>query len=197
MSSLFDQDEDAAPVPAGRSRRRRRRGIAIMLVLLLIVLGAVAAGFSYYRWCEGSSGAKRPVTLTVPRGSSGGDVVALLHDGGVVRCGLVSRIVLRTKGDTFQAGTYHLTTNMRLDDAFDTLAKGPAAPPSIRLTIPPGWRLTQIAARVAATMHLPAAGFLAATNGAGHLLPPYLPAGTKSLEGYLFPNTYRFPVHGN
>jgi UPF0755 protein len=198
MSGLFDQNEsDAAPVPARSLRRRRRRGLAIVLALLLILFGAAAAGFSYYRWCEGSSGAKQPVTLTVPRGASGGDVVSMLHSDGVIRCGLVSRIVLRTKGETFQAGTYHLTTNMGLNDALDALANGPAAPPSIRLTIPPGWTLTEIAARVQATLHLPASRFLAAADGAGFSLPPYLPAGTKSLEGYLFPNTYRFPEHGN
>ena len=120
------------------------RGLKILVVLLLLALAAGVSGFTYYRWCQGASGDKHLVTITIPHGASGSDIVSTLHDRGVIRCGLVSRIVLRTKGETFQAGTYHLMTNMELNDALDTLAAGPAAPPSIRLTIPPGWRLTQI-----------------------------------------------------
>jgi UPF0755 protein len=114
----------------------------------------------------------------------------------VVRCGLVSRIELKRRGGSIEAGTYHLTTSMTLDDAFDRLDAGPVAPPSVRLTIPEGWRLTQIASRVDEVLHVPAKDFLAAAESGDYALEPYLPAGTKSLEGFLFPNTYRFPVRG-
>jgi UPF0755 protein len=124
-------------------------------------------------------------------------VVTLLHDRGVVRCGgLVSKVVLRGRNQTFEAGTYHLTTNMSFDDALGVLDAGPTAPPSVRFTIPEGYRLTQIAIRAQDALHVPQSQFLAAAHSGQYKVPPYLPAGTNSLEGFLFPNTYRFPARG-
>lgn len=176
--------------------RRRRRWLKLLVAFLLLVFAAGASAFTYYRWCQTGSGEHRAVTLTIPRGASGSDVVSLLREHDVVRCGLVSRFELKRRDLTLQAGTYHLTTNMSLDRAFDALAAGPVAPPSLRLTIPEGWRLTQIAARVQDTMHISQAGFLEAANSGRFALEPYLPAGSRTVEGFLFPNTYRFPIRG-
>jgi UPF0755 protein len=201
LAAVFDWAEEGdqgEEKPGARHRRRRRhRGLIVLLVLMLVVLGLATAGFTYYRWCQGSSGPQTAVTITVPRGASGGDVVGLLHDRGVIRCGLVSRVILRTRNDTFQAGKYHLRTNMTLSGALDALDRGPLAAPSIRLTIPEGWRLTQIADRVQALLHVPSAGFLRLAQSGRYSLPPYLPSKSRSVEGLLFPNTYQFPAHGN
>ena len=180
-------------------RRKRRKAPVILLVLLLIVLGLAASAFTYYRWCQGSSsGPQLAITIDVPRGATGNDVVSLLHQRGVVRCsGIVSKLVLRSRNQTFEAGTYHLTTNMSLDDALDILDRGPSAPPSIRLTIPEGYRLTQIATRVEDDLHVSAHDFLALAQSGQLSLAPYLPPGKPSVEGFLFPNTYRFPEHDN
>src|SRR5947207_2169746 len=82
-----------------------------------------------------------------------------------------------SRNQRFEAGTYHLTTNMSLDDALDVLDRGPAAPPSIRLTIPEGYRLTQIASRVEADLHVSAGDFLALAQSGRLSLAPYLPPG--------------------
>jgi UPF0755 protein len=194
VSDLFEalaDDESRA------TRPRRRRGLRLLLVLVLLVLAAGLAGFSYYRWCQGGDGNGQRVTVEIPQGASGSEIVTTLHDRGVIRCGLVSRVVLRSRHETIQAGTYRLSTNMGLDEAFAALSRGPLAPPSIRFTIPPGWRITQIAARAQRLMGLPASSFTEAALAGDHALPPYLPAGTHSVEGFLLPNTYRFPEHGN
>ena len=102
MSSLFDQLEtDTGGQGQGPpGRRKRRRGLTLLLTLLVLVAAVAVAGFSYYRWCQGGSGSGQSVTLEVPRGASGTEVVTLLHDHGVIRCGgLVSRIALRSKSD--------------------------------------------------------------------------------------------------
>jgi UPF0755 protein len=201
MSSLFGQLETDTGARGGEpsgGRRKRRRGLALLIVILVLVVTVAVAGFSYYRWCQGGSGSGSPVTLTIPKGASGTDVVTLLHTQGVIRCGgLVSRIELRSRSQSFQAGTYHLSTNMSFDDALATVAKGPAAPPAIPFTIPPGWRVTQIAARAEQLLHIPRQAFEDSAFSGTHSLPPYLPKGTRSVEGFLLPNTYQFPKHGN
>ncbi len=68
---------------------------------------------------------------------------------------------------------------------------GPGAgPPTWAVTIPEGFTLKQIAARVGRVVpgHTDN-GFLATANG-GTVRSPYEPAGVDSLEGLLFPDTY-------
>ena len=60
------------------------------------------------------------------------------------------------------------------------------------MTIPEGYRLTQIAGRVHEDVGIPAKAFSAALE-APVALPPYLPASATSAEGFLFPATYDVP----
>jgi UPF0755 protein len=183
---------------SGRHRRGRRWGIPIALAVILVGGAAGVAGVRYYDWCNGASGPKAPVTFHVAKGVSGGDVVDALHERGVLRCGLVSEWLLRKSGnaDAIRAGTYHLSTNMTPDAVFAALTEPPPAVPTVRLTIPEGYRLTQIAARVHDVLGIPARRFMKALQATDWSLPPYLPRDTRSVEGFLFPNTYEFAKHG-
>ena len=173
-----------------RGRWGLRLGIAFLLVAGLLA----ATGAGYYSWCGGASGPETPIALRVPEGASGGEVVDLLHRRGVVRCGLVSKWLLRRSGkqDQIRAGTFELTTNMTPDAAFDALTAAPAPVPTVRLTIPEGYRITQIADRVHDVLGIPVRRFLAAIDASNWSLPPYLPKEASSPEGFLFPQTYEF-----
>jgi UPF0755 protein len=188
---MFDDWE-----PERGRHRRGRRGLKLLIAFLVLVAAVGVSGFTYYRWCQGGSGPQRAVTLTIPKGASGGDVVSMLQDRGVIRCGLVSRIELKRRDVAFEAGTYQLTTHMTLDDAIAVLERGPGEPPSVRFTIPEGWRLTQIAERADEVLGIPKSDFLDAATSGTYALEPYLPAGTPFPEGFLFPNTYRFATTG-
>ncbi len=63
--------------------------------------------------------------------------------------------------------------------------------PTVRLTIPEGYRLTQIAERVHEELGIDQGRFMTLALGKDWSLDPYLPAG-KGTEGFLFPETYRF-----
>jgi UPF0755 protein len=179
----------------GRHRRRRVPWVTILgVAFLVLVASAVVGSLRYYSWCKGASGPQAPVSFTVAEGASGAEVVADLHEAGVIRCGMVSEWLLRSSGleDEIRAGTYDLTTNMVPDDAFRALTVAPPPVPTVRLTIPEGYRLTQIAERVREELGIAEERFMAqATNGEWSL-PPYLPEGTETTEGFLFPQTYRF-----
>jgi UPF0755 protein len=181
----------------GRNRRPPHWGLRLGIAFLIVAGLVVAAGVRYYAWCRDASGPQRPVTFTVVEGASGNQVVDALHERGVVRCGEVSKWLLRRSGkaDAIRAGTYTLTTNMTPDAAFTALSKAPPPAPTVDLTIPEGFRLTQIAARVQQVLHIGAQRFLHAADAGTWSLPPYLPKGTP-LEGFLFPNTYEFLERG-
>ena len=178
--------------PRHRNGRRPNWGFRIFLVLFLVLAGLAFAGTRYYGWCAEASGAKDPVTFQVRNGASGSEIVDDLHAQGVLRCGLVSKWRLRRSGleERFRAGTFELTTNMTPDAAFEVLTTPPEPVPTVRLTIPEGYRLTQIADRVQEELGIPAERFLKATRDKHWSLPPFLPESADSIEGFLFPETY-------
>jgi UPF0755 protein len=159
-----------------------------------VATGLAVGAARYYDWCHGASGPRQPVSFEVAEGASGSEIVHGLHRQGVVRCGLVSTWLLRRSGleGEVRAGTFELTTNMKPDDAFAALTTPPEPVPTVRLTIPEGYRLTQIAERVQEDLGIPPAEFLKALRRGDWALPPYLPEGSESAEGFLFPKTYEF-----
>jgi peptidoglycan lytic transglycosylase G len=195
---MSELEPPASQPPAPRRLRRRRANwglrisLAVLLVASLLAIGAVR----YYDWCRDAGGRQTPVTVSIPEGASGGQIVDELHAKGVVRCGVVSEWLLRRSGlaERIRAGSYRLTTNMDPNDAFRAITKAPPPVPTVDLTIPEGYRLTQIAARVRDDLKIPVERFLSAAEG-DWSLPPYLPKG-KPLEGFLFPNTYEFATRG-
>ncbi|HEX6331657.1 MAG TPA: endolytic transglycosylase MltG [Actinomycetota bacterium] len=181
--------------PPGRHRARRGSwGVRIGFLLVLLLLGAGLAAVRYYDWCQGASGPRQPVAFEVAEGAGGSEIVDALHEQEVVRCGLVSKWLLRRSGleSELRSGTFDLTTNMTPDEVFATLTAPPDPIPTVRLTIPEGFRLTQIAERAEEVLGIRPERFLREAESGGRALPPYLPEDATSLEGFLFPETYQF-----
>lgn len=179
--------------PPKRKRKLLRRALlmAFLLVVLLLVGGGLYAT-NYYKWCQGASGPQVAEAFSIPQGATGADVITSLKNLGVLRCDAVNRYVIKKRGTTFIAGNYTLSTNMTLDDALAVLAKGPPPAPTVSMTIPEGWRLTQIAAEAAKRLGVSEHEFLALAQSGKYSLPPYLPKGSRTTEGFLFPQTYAF-----
>lgn len=167
------------------------------MLALALIAGAIA-GFRWITWCRGAEGPRTPVAYTVPEGASGSVVVDDLERLGIVRCGVVAGWELRRSGlaSSILAGDHVLATNMTPLEAFGVLTSPPPEVPTITLTIPEGYRLTQIADAVEEALAIPARDFLRAARESGWSLPPYLPADAPSLEGFLFPDTYEFREEG-
>lgn len=97
-----------------------------------------------------------------------------------------------------EAGTYELSASMTIPEIAYQLTD--AAPPEITVTVPEGWRREQIAAWIDQQPDLPFTGsdFLIA-SGPGAAIPEDItfaadiPSG-MSLEGFLFPDTYRLAI---
>jgi UPF0755 protein len=175
----------------------RRVALLVMLPLFLGTIGAAWWGLSYYRTCTGAApGPQRPLTLTVHEGSTWTEAIDDLHQDGVIPCGgIVANLLLRGTGkaqEVLRAGPYELTTGMTLDEAVEVLTTPPPEVPTVELVIPEGYRLTQIAEKVHEDLGIPARRFLEEVRSGRYVLPPYLPEGSASPEGFLFPKTYEF-----
>jgi len=184
---------ETEPRRAERPPRRRRRGLVILLVLILILAGAAAAIGGYYSWAVGASGPKQPVVLSIPSGAKGSDVANLLKQKGVIRSPLAFRVFARFRGFSagFEAGQYKLTTNMTVEAVIDVLKAGPFIEEKA-VTFPEGFTVKQAADRAHQGLGIAASGFVKAATSGDFSLPPYLPKGTETVEGFLFPSTYDF-----
>lgn len=165
-----------------------------------IALGAyLAANQSALETPAGPAG--EPQRFVVESGGTAGTVAADLAAGGFILDPVLFQRYLRFFGLDVQleAGTFLLSPGMTIPEIAYALTEAP--PPDITLTVPEGWRREQLADWIDAQPQIPFTGaeFLAATESAAGLPPgssplaSFLPAGA-TLEGFLFPDTYRLPL---
>ncbi len=96
--------------------------------------------------------------------------------------------------EKIQAGIYHVEKGEKISHVVERLAGGDVQTNELSVTFPEGFTLAQIAARVADRTEIEAQSFInEATMGVYAQLFPFLPdtSPERSLEGYLFPDTYR------
>lgn len=185
-------------LPASPKARRRRRVAALSALAVLAVLVAAAAFVAYsslYR-VEAPTAAGQPVALTVAKGASTTAIAEQLAAAGVVDNALMFRLRVReAEADgQLRAGEYELTTGMGYNAAIAELKKGP----EVKYTdvpIPEGFSAKQIAARFAKRTGVSEEEMLALVERGAPAFAaehPYLKGAYRdSLEGYLFPATYR------
>ena len=162
---------------AGR-RPRPGRWLPVLCVALSLACGGEPRG--------------EPMLLVVPRGASLHQVVDTLSARGVIatRMKPVFRAYARLRGDdtAIRAGHYTFRRGERWSTILGDLTAGRVV--SVRMTIPEGFTLRQIAPRIAAISGTDAEHVLtglSADSAAGrHGVPG------PGLEGYLFPDTYLF-----
>jgi UPF0755 protein len=132
------------------------------------------------------------VAFTIADGETAYAVAEKLQAIGLIHDAQLFGQLLRYNGiDTkLKTGDYILRRNMTLRQVGAALYWGRSA--LMTLTIPPGWRMEQLAEHLAATGTMDGSRFLLLAqrgNGVAHYLLGDRPAG-QSYEGYLFPGTY-------
>ena len=154
------------------------------------------AGLVVYQALQWSAARERkapppgqPVTFRVSAGEGSVEIGRNLRDAGVVDSVNRFRDVAEERGldSLLKPGTYKLTTGMDVDAVIEILAQGPNT--GTPLTIPEGWTVAQIAAKLAATEQFTKDDVDRALESKD-LIVPYRPKGVTSLEGLLFPETY-------
>jgi UPF0755 protein len=137
------------------------------------------------------------VVFTIEPGESVGQIASRLQSEGLIRDAQLFRLYLRyAKLDSgVEAGQFTLKKTMTIPQIAQALQTGKRD--ELTLTIPEGRRIEEVAALVAQQTPISATTFLSLTRDAQAWAVQFsflaeLPAGA-SLEGYLFPDTYRLP----
>jgi UPF0755 protein len=166
------------------SRNRR-----FVLLAAALILGALVGAGGWWLSSGQPVGAGSAVRVTVPKGATPTTLGRELEAKGILRS--AQAFALRARGAVIQPGVYDLSPRESPARILDRLVRGDVV--TQRVTFPEGWTLAQIARRLDQRGLVDEAAFLDLVTRRGNTLRASFPP-PANLEGYLFPDTYEFPV---
>jgi UPF0755 protein len=166
--------------------RKKRSGARILLALFLITILAGGVAAWMVLWPYGPS---TETYVKVAPGSSTSLIGRQLEAAGVVRSRYAFDALRWFHYGTLRAGVYRFDQPAPVTDVYARIARGDVV--TITLTVPEGANIFDIAARVEQAGLGTRQQFLATATTQISLIADIDPK-AASLEGYLFPDTYRF-----
>jgi UPF0755 protein len=160
----------------------------------LSVLACLLAVFAAYLFFYAPYGPSAETFVDIPPGSGTAGIAARLEQAGIIRSRYAFEAIRRVRGGTLRAGEYRFDHPLPLRDVYARIAKGDVY--TLSLTIPEGYNIFDIAGAVEKAGLGNAQTFLAAERKDTSLIADLSP-GAPSLEGFLFPDTYRFSRHAS
>jgi UPF0755 protein len=157
-------------------------------IFLLILLAAGAVGFFVYL----PYGPVQETFVDIPAGIGTQAMAALLEQDGIIRSRYAFEAMKLVHGGTLRAGEYRFDHRAPLTEVYARIRKGDVY--TRTLVIPEGFNIFDIAQAVEAAGLGSRADFLAAERQHVELIAQWNPH-ADSLEGYLFPDTYRLSRH--
>lgn len=192
---------------APKARLGRKTVLIVCAVLLAAIVIAGVGSFFYIRsaFQPVAPNDRTPVHVSIPVGSSAADIAEQLERKRLIKSTAVFRFYVRWKNESgFQAGEYELTRAMPMARIIELLQTGRSLKIGLKLTIPEGSQLVQIAAIIAAKTGYKQEDVMKLLNDRAYIeqlrrtYPELLTADIFQrgirypLEGYLFPATYVF-----
>jgi len=162
--------------------------LALLAVALLVAAGLVVHGRSLL---EPAAATAAPRDFVVARGATLNGVAARLEDEGLVRSALATKLSARWAGveGKLQVGEYELSPHLSPSEILEILSTGRVK--TYSATIPEGSRATEIALILEGAGLVDATRFLEVVDDAE--FAHSLGIEHDTLEGYLYPETYRLP----
>lgn len=159
-------------------------GVLFLVLLLIVGAGAYVLLTPY--------GPSAETFVDVPAGTGVRGIATALERAGVVRNRYVFEAWHSFRHSTLKAGEYRFDHPVKVEEVYDRMVRGDVY--TISVTIPEGYNLFDIAATVQHAGLASGDSFLAAARTDTSLISDLSP-GAASLEGYLFPDTYKFSRH--
>jgi UPF0755 protein len=140
-----------------------------------------------------------PRLFEIQPGEAAASVAARLQEEGFIKDADVFRLYMRYHGidRRLAAGSFELAASQIMPEIARRLQQSRVE--EIVVTIPEGLRAEEVADLVNVQGILDGEAFLTLVNGGSASAQalgdyPFIPAGLSTLEGYLFPDTYRLPA---
>jgi UPF0755 protein len=162
------------------------RGFFKLFVVALLLVGLLA-GWAVYLPVKPA----QPVTLLIAPGSSTGRIAEHLEQAHVIRSAQAFLVLRYLRGgrSTLKAGEYEFSASANALDVMNRMIKGDVVTHTV--VVPEGYNLFDIAQAVENAGLGKATDFIATATASTDMIQSLDPE-AKSLEGYLFPDTYQF-----
>lgn len=185
-----------------RHGKSGNRGLKIAIGIAVALCLIIALGVCWILFGSKSAGVDKgsAVTVEIKQGAGTADIAQALASAGVIGNTTLFRLQSRLSGSdgAYKAGVYKLTAGESVNKVIAALKKGPEAV-YVTVTIPEGKTVNQIGAILEKKAGIKADEFVAYAQSAAPDFAgsyPYLKdAYNNSLEGYLFPDTYRIAAN--
>jgi UPF0755 protein len=160
----------------------KNTGIAIVILLILGII-------IYQLYIPLDSKSPQIKVIEISKGMNAKGIAHLLKEEGLIKNGLAFRVLAKVKGveNRLQAGEYELSSSLNLSRILSKIEKGEIL--AHPFTIPEGYNIRQIASVLEKKGLAEKERFIELTKDSKLISQFSIPA--KSLEGYLFPETYR------
>ncbi|RXH58554.1 endolytic transglycosylase MltG [Granulicella sibirica] len=159
-------------------------------LVLLVVIGAAVLAF----WVLAPVGPSTETFVDIPSGTGSDGMAKQLQQAGVIRSQFAFLLMRVVKGGRLKAGEYRFDHPAPMAEVYGRLVKGDVYTRTV--VIPEGFNLWDIGAAMAAAGLGTQEQFLEAARKHVELIAAWSPQAV-SLEGYLFPDTYRFSRHAS
>jgi len=163
------------------------KSLFLLVILSAIVLAAAAAYFVYLPF-----GPSQETFVDIPAGVGTEGIASRLQHSGIIRNRYAFEALRLRKGGVLRAGEYRFDHPAPLTEIYARIARGDVYTRTV--VIPEGYNLYDIAQTVESAGLGTAEAFLTAARANTALITDLSPHAT-SLEGYLFPDTYKFSRH--
>jgi UPF0755 protein len=159
---------------------------------LLIVLAALVAAGAIAFALLVPAGPETPTYVDILPGTPSAQIAGQLKQQGIIRSKYVFLGLRVARGGSLKAGEYRFDHPLPMTQVWEKIRRGEVY--TVEVTIPEGSNIYDIAARVQAAGLGPKDAFVAAAKRDASLVQDLDPQ-APSLEGYLYPDTYRFALH--
>jgi UPF0755 protein len=173
-----------------RSRGKRKKGLGAAGFLLILFLIALV-GVGVASWAIFTSfGPSSETFVDIPTGSSTARIARQLQASGVIRNQLAFDLWRWVRRGKLKAGEYRFDHPMPLTQVYEQIARGEVF--TVAVTVPEGATVFEVANRLEQAGISSREDFLNQQPRLAELVADIDPH-AKTLEGYLFPDTYKFP----
>lgn len=175
--------------------------VAIFSFFVVCFLGSL---LFYFHSLKAVGDSSDRVTFIIENGTSSKEIVDSLYSSGLIKNQYTGYIYLKLHGDfILQAGVYDLNKGMDFPTIMDSLSSGKVIDNSISVTFVEGKRLTTYVKQISDTFSISEEEILRQLSDTAYLqtlIEKYWFLTDEilndklyyALEGYLYPNTYRF-----
>jgi UPF0755 protein len=171
---------------------------------LSVLTAALLASGIWVYWILQPPHGSAVKTVKIQAGSSTSEIADQLYQNGLIRSPFGFKLYMKLTGlsGNLRAGEYHIRQGTSLQDLVQVLKMGDRTFGTVRVTIPEGFTLEQIADLLQKSGVMSASAFLQEADHGTFDSPlvrqiPKNPALKHPLEGYLFPDTYDLYKHSD